>query len=297
MMYYYYFEPGFFQGNDPDVKLRKLNDSGHHTLFYKYCCNPARYEEYAFCFQQEFLAMSGLEEQMLHSESAHVYKRLFPSYYETGLSKKGSPYLITDYIPGCTLEDILSSARVTSPQQILTSQQILQLFQQLDQAQSWLHKAGLIQMDLSPRNIIVCNHIQPELYSYDTLDIRLIDFTDAYYLSSEIRRKRDRWNRRHHLINGLADRSLPPGFMLQQTAALFVTYSSFIKVRKIMNSTVPVNHFSTDMAVCSIVFVSELHLRFSRMNRTLPETLMYPSLTGQTGSANCSGLCSRDSMY
>lgn len=95
MMYFhdYYFEPGFFQGNDPDVKLRKLNDSGHHTLFYKYCCNPARYEEYAFCFQQEFLAMSGLEEQMLHSESAHVYKRLFPSYYETGLSKKGSPTL------------------------------------------------------------------------------------------------------------------------------------------------------------------------------------------------------------
>lgn len=168
--------------------------------------------------------MSGLEEQMLHSESAHVYKRLFPSYYETGLSKKGSPYLITDYIPGCTLEDILSSARVTSPQQILTSQQILQLFQQLDQAQSWLHKAGLIQMDLSPRNIIVCNHIQPELYSYDTLDIRLIDFTDAYYLSSEIRRKRDRWNRRHHLINGLADRSLPPDFQLQQTAALLFTY-------------------------------------------------------------------------
>lgn len=194
MMYFHdcYFEPDFFQGNDPDVKLRKLNDSGHHTLFYKYCCNPARYEEYAFCFQQEFLAMSGLEKQMLHSRFAHEYKRLFPSYYETGLSKKGSPYLITDYIPGCTLEDILSSARVTSPQQILTSQQILQLFQQLDEAQSWLHKAGLIQMDLSPRNIIVCNHIQPELYSYDTLDIRLIDFTDAYYLSSEIRRKRDR---------------------------------------------------------------------------------------------------------
>ena len=60
MMYFhdYYFEPGFFQGNDPDVKLRKLNVSGHHTLFYKYCCNPARYEEYAFCFQQEFLAMT-----------------------------------------------------------------------------------------------------------------------------------------------------------------------------------------------------------------------------------------------
>lgn len=227
MMYFHdrYFEPGFFQGNDPDVKLRKLNVSGHPTLFYKYCCNPARYEEYAFCFQQEFLAMSGLEEQMLHSESTHVYKHLFPSYYDAGLNNKtGSPYLITDYIPGCTLEDILSSARVTSPQQILTSQQILQLFQQLDEAQSWLHKAGLIQMDLSPRNIIVCNHIQPELYSYDTLDIRLIDFTDAYYLSSEIRRKRARWNRRHHLINGLADRSLPPEFQLQQTAALLFTY-------------------------------------------------------------------------
>lgn len=226
MMYFHdrYFEPGFFQGNDPDVKLRKLNDSGHHTLFYKYCCNPARYEEYAFCFQQEFLAMSDLEKQMRHSGFDHVYERLFPFYHETGLSKTGIPYLITDYIPGCTLEDILSSARVTSPQQILTSQQILQLFQQLDEAQSWLHKAGLIQMDLSPRNIIVCNHIQPELFSYDTLDIRLIDFTDAYYLSSEIRRKRDRWNRRHHLINGLADRSLPPDFQLQQTAALLFTY-------------------------------------------------------------------------
>ena len=227
MMYFHdrYFEPGFFQGNDPDVKLRKLNVSGHHTLFYKYCCNPARYEEYAFCFQQEFLAMSGLEEQMLHSESAHVYKHLFPSYYDAGLNNKtGSPYLITDYIPGCTLEDILSSARVTSPQQILTSQQILQLFQQLDEAQSWLHKAGLIQMDLSPRNIIVCNHIQPELFSYDALDITLIDFTDAYYFSSEIRRKRAQWNRRHHLINGLADRSLPPEFQLQQTAALLFTY-------------------------------------------------------------------------
>ena len=45
MMYFHdcYFEPGFFQGNDPDVKLRKLNDSGHHTLFYKYCCNKNAY--------------------------------------------------------------------------------------------------------------------------------------------------------------------------------------------------------------------------------------------------------------
>lgn len=216
----YHFEPGFFQGNDPDVKLRKLNVSHQHPLFYKYCCNPERYEEYEYCFQQEFCAMAGLEKQMQQAGYSHIYHSLFPSYYETGTSETGIPYLITDYISGCTLDAVLCSAQNTSPRQILTAQQILHLFRQLDQAQFWLHKAGLIQLDLSPRNIIVCNHAQAELFTHEIPDIRLIDFTDAYYLSPGIRKKRAQWNRRHHLTNGLAERSIPPELQLQQAAAI-----------------------------------------------------------------------------
>ena len=62
-----------------------------------------------------------------------------------------------------------------------------------------------------------------------------------------------------------------------------------------MNSTVPVNHFSTDMAVCSIVSVSELHLRFSRIHWMVFRILMHPCPAGQTGSMNCSELWNSNS--
>ena len=211
----YYFEPGFLQGFDPDVKLRKLKKTDtSHTLLYKYCYKPSLYKEYEICFRYEFLHMHRLETYMQTHARPGTYNHFFPSYYETGTNRNGQPYLVMDYIPGDTLENVLRSTRVASPHPHFTCEQILYLFQQLDQAQFWLRQAGLLQLDLSPGNIIVCNQ---------NLDIRLIDFTDAYYISPKIRRVRALLERRHHIINGFADRSLPPAQQLEEAGALLFT--------------------------------------------------------------------------
>lgn len=201
-------------GNDRNVKFAVLENSrdAKPVRLYKYCCTPARYEEYSTCFQYEFNKMRKLETLL-----AQDYTRLFPSYYTLGHFPDGAPYLEMDYIDGITLEDFLYQAPRANeflPTQILSNHQIRHLFSQLDQAQHSLSRVGLLQMDLSPRNIIICN---------DSMDIRLIDFTDVYFEDPEICRERSRFNHSYHLIDGHANPELPPARQLQEAGVLLFT--------------------------------------------------------------------------
>ena len=206
-------------GNDPNVRFGVVEDP--HTkkpsLLYKYCCNPARYLEYAVCFENEFQKMRELEDLMSTNGRHADYTRLFPSYYAFGRTVSGAPYLEMDYISGITLETFLSRSERASdslPRQILTHEQIRSLFSQLSQAEHLLSLVGILQMDLSPKNIIICNR---------DLDIKLIDFTDVFFFDSEIRRRREYLKRGHRFIDGHANTALPPARQLQEAGVLLFT--------------------------------------------------------------------------
>ena len=214
-----FIKPVSLCGNDSNVKFGVLENShsSQYTLLYKYCCNPARYEEYAVCFQYEFQKMKELEDLMSQNGFHKDYTQLFPSYYDYGRATDGAPYLKMDYIDGITLEYFLSHSPRSCeclPKQILEPGQIWHLFSQLNHAQHLLSLVNILQMDLSPKNIILRN---------DHPDIRLIDFTDVYYLDHRIRRKREALRHSHHLIDYQANPELPPARQLQEAGVLLFT--------------------------------------------------------------------------
>lgn len=176
-----YFEKDFYiESSDPNIKLRKLH-ANNHIYMYKSCYNPEYKQTYASCFKQEFDHMRHLKEIMRDEEYTH----LFPNYYEYGFHDD-RPYILMDYIEGQTLETCLSRypahiSEKTKCHQYITNQKILYLFKQLNTAEYWLQKAGLLQLDLNPGNIIITDN---------NFHIKLIDFTDAFYLSDQIREQR-----------------------------------------------------------------------------------------------------------
>lgn len=75
----------------------------------------------------------------------------------------GRPYLVTEYLDGCTLHDLL---RARSP---LPERDALQIVAEVADALSHLHAQGVVHRDLKPANIVLCCNGS----------LRLIDFGQA----------------------------------------------------------------------------------------------------------------------
>ncbi|HEY9785839.1 MAG TPA: serine/threonine-protein kinase [Candidatus Obscuribacterales bacterium] len=69
--------------------------------------------------------------------------------YDFGVSKKGSPYIVMDYLEGQNLADVLSK------EAYLDVPRALDIFMQIAEAISHAHMKGVIHRDLKPSNIIV----------------------------------------------------------------------------------------------------------------------------------------------
>lgn len=192
-------------GNDGNVVF-ELSDN--HRFIRKRCRVKEYYAVYKNCFSMECYFMRQLQRRMGRNE----YEQLFPVYRESGCLESGSPYVIMDYIKGQTLEERLSSFGGFVPRYLLNRNQIRHIFDQLSRAEKSLRSVGMIQMDLSPGNIIVCN---------DHYDIRMIDFTDVYYLSADLRKAR--YKRPCHGISAEISTWLPLSMQLRQTAAQLFT--------------------------------------------------------------------------
>lgn len=154
-----------FEGFDQNVEI--IFDSTKKIVT-KRCTNLAEMDRYSIAFENEYSLMNSL-----HAKDPVTYEKYFPKYYSVCTTP--TPSISMQFINGITLNNWLSlRAGNTSPHQHLTNSQILHLFDQLTEAEKLLLNECCIQLDLNTRNIIVLN---------DNFDIRLVDFTDCFYIN------------------------------------------------------------------------------------------------------------------
>lgn len=175
-----------------EIRIQHLEDTTNRTLqfVYKFCkldCKDDQFQIYKRLFEREYAYMESIH-YWLKKNGYEKYAYLFPHYYPQN-KNTNIPYVITDYIHtissdnSITLESFLASKKDTisqsnQPNKILSKKQILHFFEQLNAAFVTLEKAGMIQLDLNPENIIIRD--------LNTFDITLIDFTHSYYRDSPI---------------------------------------------------------------------------------------------------------------
>lgn len=87
-------------------------------------------------------------------------------------SEEGSPYIVMEYLEGCTLREHLATVGSVSPRVAVTW--ALQICAALDEA----HAKGLVHRDLKPANLFLVK--QPE----DEWSIKLVDFGLAKYVKN-----------------------------------------------------------------------------------------------------------------
>lgn len=184
------------------------NSSGPH-FFCKCCQDKNKYDEYSASFEKEFYHMHNLWLLMEAEGKGSLYSSLFPRYYSFGQDSNGRPCLTMEYIEGITLEEKLcQKATYTGPHLLLTHRQILHIYKQLHDAFFWLHQGGMLQIDLSPQNILITS---------SDFTIKLIDFTDCYYMNSPYKS-----NMIYKKMDWRSSQSVP-SLQLRDSAALLFT--------------------------------------------------------------------------
>lgn len=178
--------------------------------FCKFGVRPEQYSLSAAAFQLEFRHMRNLEKQMAGREPA--YGRLFPRYYRAASTREGIPYIMMEEIPGQTLEAFLCGSRLhKTPAPRLGKRQLSHLFEQLHTAILQLYQGRMLQIDLSPQNILLVN---------DRFDIRLVDFTGCYYTDLSFDENAARG---YGKIDYRIDPALSPSLQLRDACALLFT--------------------------------------------------------------------------
>jgi serine/threonine protein kinase len=76
-------------------------------------------------------------------------------------------YIVSDYVPGLTLEDWLTGQR-------LSSREASQLCAKLADALHHAHEAGVIHRDLKPGNIILDADGEPHIMDFGLAVVRLV---------------------------------------------------------------------------------------------------------------------------
>jgi serine/threonine protein kinase len=113
------------------------------------------------CFINRTVAIKVLHEHMI--TSSDVLKRFqleaqavssldmpnILTIYDFGVSRQGQPYMVMDYLPGVSLEDVLEKERR------LTIERSLKIFIQVCAALAHAHKQNIIHRDLKPSNIML----------------------------------------------------------------------------------------------------------------------------------------------
>ncbi|MBX9672929.1 MAG: serine/threonine protein kinase [Candidatus Obscuribacterales bacterium] len=135
-------------------------------------------------FQQE----ARLTMQLEHPHIAAVY--------EPGNDKNGRPYILMDFVPGETLQQLLAREGK------LTEERALGIFEQICQALSYAHMHGIVHRDIKPSNIMIdstesgadfvkvvdfgiARSIHEEVHNTQALTRPLGDFATPRYMSPE----------------------------------------------------------------------------------------------------------------
>lgn len=182
------------------------------SYYIKSCSHPEQYSQFAEDFEAEFQHMSDLCQLMEKEGHGQLYTRLFPYYDSVTTDSDGKPMLCIEKISGNTLETYLCGQKADSePAVLFGSGRMLHIFEQLHDAVYWLYRAGMLQLDLSPQNILVVNN---------DFDLRFIDFTDCYDTNLSVSENtRNGYKKIDYRLNTNA----PLSCLLRDTCALFFT--------------------------------------------------------------------------
>lgn len=144
----------FLNGQGATCVLYKINIHGKWVVLKRikpeHTSNPLIIK----CFEKEF-------EIGFNLDHPHIIK-----YLNRGVDEEGH-YLITEFIEGKTLRDVLNE----EPKGIGSRKKIKDILIQLLEAISYLHKKNIFHLDLKPENIII---------SEKSGNIKLIDFGFSY---------------------------------------------------------------------------------------------------------------------
>ena len=157
-----------------------FNTTGKHTTVRGRCCyikqfkNGDRDDDRDECFavfREEFKRMT-----RLHEMAEEEYDRHFARYLDCGFDAFGCPYLLMEDLGPRTLAEHLNSQsafRGLLPGSELTKQ----LFQFLLECAELLKRVDMVQLDISPGNIIM---VRPD--NMHPWEFRMVDLTSCYDL-------------------------------------------------------------------------------------------------------------------
>ncbi len=114
------------------------------------------------------------DEKRFHLEAKTLALLEHPNIVQVqgfGISSKGSPYLIMEYLKGFSLAEVLAD------KQVLAAAQFYQIFSQLLQGINYAHTRNVVHRDLKPSNIIICNQNNE---SSNSQLVKIIDFGIAH---------------------------------------------------------------------------------------------------------------------
>lgn len=182
------------------------------SYYLKTCSFPDQYEQYAEDFSAEYQHMQNLYRLMEENGCRQLYERLFPYYDSFTIEPDGRPLLSIEKISGDTLEKYLCSQQADrEPAVLIGKSRMLHIFEQLHDAVYWLHQGGMLQLDLSPQNILITS---------DDFDLCFIDFTGCYDINLSVSENIARGYKR---IDNRLNSNAPLSCQLRDTCALFFT--------------------------------------------------------------------------
>lgn len=100
--------------------------------------------------------------------ASQVTNPYLATIYDCGRTKDGSIYVVTDYIKGRTLKDLIASG------ELLQGQRFIEIFRQLTQALKSLHHHNIVHGDLKPGNIFIVDTKELEWTAHDF--IKVVDY-------------------------------------------------------------------------------------------------------------------------
>ena len=127
-------------------------------------------------FRAEYNRMTSLRKSL----GEEKYGKYFVRYLSNGTDAMGRAHLLMEDAGGETLRSYLSrQAPPREGRRLLTGSFTKELFRLLLESESYLQKEGLVQLDISPGNIVLLLDEAGSL-----LGIRLLDMTGCYDLST-----------------------------------------------------------------------------------------------------------------
>lgn len=94
--------------------------------------------------------------QLSHPNLAHVYDLDF---------EHGCPFLVMEYIPGQSLEQLATAGRLTAFQSV-------EIVRKLCLALEHVHSKGVIHQDLKPENVVVDDRLEPKVIDFGLANLR-----------------------------------------------------------------------------------------------------------------------------